>query len=262
MSDVEPFEMQKPEVEPAVELVVDLEGYEGPIDALLQLAREQKVDITKISILRSPTSTRLHRGGAPAAPGDRRRLPGDGGLACLSQIAPAAARAATGRRAERRGAGRRPRFPAPAPRSDAAGRRPADGARRSSAATSSRAARPRVCRAGVAHVYEATLYDLLKAYGDSQRRARGRRPPYRRAELYSMDDALAAARTAARQDAGLADAGELPAARLAAGAGASLRRCRHIRRDASSWSARASSSFARTSPFGPIYLRSLPNENT
>ena len=52
MSDVEPFEMQKREVEPATELVVDLEGYEGPIDALLNLAREQKVDITKISILR------------------------------------------------------------------------------------------------------------------------------------------------------------------------------------------------------------------
>ncbi|HEX4110925.1 MAG TPA: ScpA family protein [Stellaceae bacterium] len=33
------------------ELVVDLEGYEGPIDILLTLAREQKVDLTKISIL-------------------------------------------------------------------------------------------------------------------------------------------------------------------------------------------------------------------
>jgi segregation and condensation protein A len=32
-------------------LVVDLEGYEGPIDVLLALAREQKVDITRISIL-------------------------------------------------------------------------------------------------------------------------------------------------------------------------------------------------------------------
>ena len=32
-------------------LVVDLEGYEGPIDVLLTLAREQKVDITRISIL-------------------------------------------------------------------------------------------------------------------------------------------------------------------------------------------------------------------
>lgn len=33
-------------------LVVDLEGYEGPIDVLLTLAREQKVDLAKISILR------------------------------------------------------------------------------------------------------------------------------------------------------------------------------------------------------------------
>ncbi len=31
--------------------VLDLEGYEGPIDALLQLARDQKVDLTRISIL-------------------------------------------------------------------------------------------------------------------------------------------------------------------------------------------------------------------
>jgi segregation and condensation protein A len=30
---------------------LDLEGYEGPIDALLQLARDQKVDLTNISIL-------------------------------------------------------------------------------------------------------------------------------------------------------------------------------------------------------------------
>jgi segregation and condensation protein A len=32
-------------------LVLDLEGYEGPIDVLLQLARDQKVDLTRISIL-------------------------------------------------------------------------------------------------------------------------------------------------------------------------------------------------------------------
>ena len=30
---------------------LDLDGYEGPIDVLLQLAREQKVDITRLSIL-------------------------------------------------------------------------------------------------------------------------------------------------------------------------------------------------------------------
>jgi len=35
----------------AERLVVDLEGYEGPIDVLLTLAREQKVDLTRISIL-------------------------------------------------------------------------------------------------------------------------------------------------------------------------------------------------------------------
>ena len=34
-----------------VTLVVDLEGFEGPIDVLLTLARDQKVDLTKISIL-------------------------------------------------------------------------------------------------------------------------------------------------------------------------------------------------------------------
>jgi segregation and condensation protein A len=33
------------------QFVLDLDGYEGPIDVLLTLAREQKVDLTKISIL-------------------------------------------------------------------------------------------------------------------------------------------------------------------------------------------------------------------
>ncbi|MTJ80393.1 MAG: segregation/condensation protein A [Telmatospirillum sp.] len=32
-------------------LVVDLDGYEGPLDVLLELARDQKVDLAKISIL-------------------------------------------------------------------------------------------------------------------------------------------------------------------------------------------------------------------
>jgi segregation and condensation protein A len=35
----------------APELVLDLDGYEGPIDMLLALAREQKVDLARISIL-------------------------------------------------------------------------------------------------------------------------------------------------------------------------------------------------------------------
>jgi segregation and condensation protein A len=35
--------------EPA--LIVDVEGFEGPLDLLLSLARHQKVDLAKISIL-------------------------------------------------------------------------------------------------------------------------------------------------------------------------------------------------------------------
>jgi segregation and condensation protein A len=32
-------------------LIVDVQGFEGPLDLLLQMARTQKVDITRISIL-------------------------------------------------------------------------------------------------------------------------------------------------------------------------------------------------------------------
>ena len=44
------FDDEPPETG-ASALVLDLEGYEGPIDMLLQLARDQKVDLTRISIL-------------------------------------------------------------------------------------------------------------------------------------------------------------------------------------------------------------------
>jgi segregation and condensation protein A len=51
MIETEPFEEERPEAETA-DLVVDLEGFEGPIDMLLALAREQKVDLIHISILK------------------------------------------------------------------------------------------------------------------------------------------------------------------------------------------------------------------
>jgi segregation and condensation protein A len=44
------FEEDPPRREPG-ELVLDLDGFEGPIDLLLALARDQKVDLTRISIL-------------------------------------------------------------------------------------------------------------------------------------------------------------------------------------------------------------------
>ena len=52
MSEIIPFEEEagkEPEGDESFRL--DLEGYEGPIDVLLQLARDQKVDITRLSIL-------------------------------------------------------------------------------------------------------------------------------------------------------------------------------------------------------------------
>lgn len=42
---------EEPEAAPR-DFVVDLEGFEGPLDLLLTLAREQKVDLTQISIVR------------------------------------------------------------------------------------------------------------------------------------------------------------------------------------------------------------------
>ena len=52
MSEVIPFEEDQRTAAPAgIDFRLDLDGYEGPIDVLLQLARDQKVDITRISIL-------------------------------------------------------------------------------------------------------------------------------------------------------------------------------------------------------------------
>jgi segregation and condensation protein A len=41
----------RPNLDDEPALVLDLDGYEGPIDLLLSLAREQKVDLAKLSIL-------------------------------------------------------------------------------------------------------------------------------------------------------------------------------------------------------------------
>ena len=51
MADEEFFEETRAPVDDESRFVVDLDGYEGPIDVLLTLARDQKVDLTQISIL-------------------------------------------------------------------------------------------------------------------------------------------------------------------------------------------------------------------
>jgi segregation and condensation protein A len=54
MSEIVPVSAGEPTFEdppPEDRLVLDLDGFEGPIDVLLTLAREQKVDLTKIKIV-------------------------------------------------------------------------------------------------------------------------------------------------------------------------------------------------------------------
>src|SRR6201991_4405009 len=52
MSEDTHFEALSPELASDERaLIVDVEGFEGPLDLLLMLARQQKVDLAKISIL-------------------------------------------------------------------------------------------------------------------------------------------------------------------------------------------------------------------
>ena len=78
-------------------LIVDVAGYEGPLDLLLALARTQKVDIAKISVLAlADQYLVVHRRGAEAAARACRRLSRDGRVARVPQVAPAACRAKVG----------------------------------------------------------------------------------------------------------------------------------------------------------------------
>ncbi len=45
------FEEDEPRPGGGVQLVLDLDGYEGPLDLLLDLARDQKVDLARISMM-------------------------------------------------------------------------------------------------------------------------------------------------------------------------------------------------------------------
>jgi segregation and condensation protein A len=49
--EIDDFEGPEPEIDDDGQFLLDLDGYGGPIDVLLTLARDQKVDLTKISIL-------------------------------------------------------------------------------------------------------------------------------------------------------------------------------------------------------------------
>jgi segregation and condensation protein A len=186
----EMFEEARPSPLPSSELVVDLNGYEGPIDVLLRLAREQKVDLTKISILQLADQYL-------AFISEARRL----SLEIAADYLVMAAWLAYLKS--------RLLLPEPAPDDEPTGPELAAALafqlQRLEAMQQAGVrlmARPQLGRDVfgrgapeglrlVARVsYDVTLYELLKAYGDGRRRGGGAVLEIRPAELYSMDDVL------------------------------------------------------------------------
>ncbi|HZB90930.1 MAG TPA: ScpA family protein [Stellaceae bacterium] len=190
MSETEPFELPNPERAVAVELVVDLEGYEGPIDMLLTLAREQKVDLTRISILQLANQYLAY---ISAARRLRLEIAADY-LVMAAWLAYLKSRLL---------------LPEPEPADEPSGAdlaaalthqlqrleamqqagvrlmaRPQLG--RDVFARGAPEGLPRVLKP----VYEATLYDLLRAYGDQRQRSEQSVLHIEAPELFSMDDAL------------------------------------------------------------------------
>ena len=175
---------------PSGELVVDLDGYEGPIDVLLRLAREQKVDLTKISILQLADQYL-------AFISEARRL----SLEIAADYLVMAAWLAYLKS--------RLLLPAPEPEDEPSAAELAEalafqlqrleamqqaGVRLMARPLLGRDVFARGAPEGLQFVsrtlYDTTLYDLLKAYGDSRRRGEPAVLEIRAAELFSMDVVL------------------------------------------------------------------------
>ncbi|MGE5203647.1 MAG: segregation and condensation protein A [Acidobacteriota bacterium] len=175
---------------PGVELVVDLDGYEGPIDMLLTLAREQKVDLTHISILQLADQ---YLAFIAAARELKLEIAADY-LVMAAWLAYLKSRLL---------------LPEPQPDDEPSGSELAAALtyqlQRLEAMQQAGArlmARPQlgrdVFRRGAPEgipvlrhtVYDATLFEMLKAYGDGRARKESAVLHIEPAELYSMDDAL------------------------------------------------------------------------
>jgi segregation and condensation protein A len=190
MTETEPFEDERPQPHESADLVVDLEGYEGPIDMLLTLAREQKVDLTRISILKLADQYLAYIAAArwlkleiaadylvmaawlaylksrlllPQPPEPDEPSGEDMAAALAYQLQRLEAMQAAGIRLMARPQLGRDVFQRGAPEG-----------------------LPRV----TVPVWDVSLYDLLKAYGDGRQRKEGAVLHIPPPELYSMDDAL------------------------------------------------------------------------
>ena len=172
------------------DLVLDLDGFEGPIDLLLNLARQQKVDLARISILRLAEQ---YLDFIAAARRLRLEIAADY-LVMAAWLAYLKSRLL---------------LPEPEPGEEASAPELADALafrlRRLDAmrnAGENLLQRPRLGRdvfgrgapEGIevfqTHVYEASLFDLLKAYGDNRRRADSSQLTIESSKLYSLSDAL------------------------------------------------------------------------
>lgn len=172
------------------DLVLDLDGFEGPIDLLLNLARQQKVDLARISILRLAEQ---YLDFIAAARRLRLEIAADY-LVMAAWLAYLKSRLL---------------LPEPDPGEEASAPELADALalrlRRLDAmrnAGENLLQRPRLGRDVFArgapegievfqsHVYEVSLFDLLKAYGDNRRRADSSQLIIETSNLYSLSDAL------------------------------------------------------------------------
>ena len=192
MNDFDTFEDGSfpPEGGEKTSFVVDLDGFEGPIDVLLSLAREHKLDLTKISILALADQylafvTEARRTNLELAADylvmaawlaylkSRLLLPDLGEEDEPTGEEMAAALAFQLRRLESMqdaGLGLMAR-----------GRLGQDFFARG---------QPETFKALINPVLEVTLFDLLKAYGDQQRRVQGGTLHIESVEIHTVDDAL------------------------------------------------------------------------
>lgn len=193
VSDFEPAVpdyAQGDEAARGAELIVHLDGFEGPIDLLLVLAREQKVDLTKISILKLAEqyltfieeARRLRLELAAdylvmaawlAYLKSRLLLPSSEDDEEPSGEALAAALTYQLQRLEAMRTAAEKLFARPLLGRDVFARGAPEG-----------------IRVITRSVYEASLFDLLQAYGMTQRRRRPAPLRIEQMELFSMDQAL------------------------------------------------------------------------
>jgi segregation and condensation protein A len=170
-------------------LVVDVAGFEGPLDLLLHLARIQRVDLARISILALVEQYLIfvsHGEGAEA--GARRRLSGHGGMARLPQVEAPDPQAAGRRGRERRRTGRRAAVPAEAAGSDARCSSRLVNRNRLGRDVFQRGA-PEMVIVEKRNAYSASLFDLLSAYAQQRQKQAINNVTIARRGVWSLKDA-------------------------------------------------------------------------